>query len=206
MLEWPSEDSVTVPARGQHVAGLGKVLWEALPALNQSPIYGSVSPTASIHGSRNQGGSKQKWHHRCHSQLCVCASSRQSCRTLCNPMDWRGLSLPPPGDLPDPEIKPTSPAWQADSLLLSHLGSPQVIHYQFLLPVPEILCSAGPKVFIPKGRMSYWETMIPMNWKLKPPLATLGTTCLWINRQRRELPCWWGWPILTPRGNWTTTP
>ena len=32
---------------------------------------------------------------------------------------WRGLPFPPPGDLPDPGIKPTSPAspaFQADSL------------------------------------------------------------------------------------------
>ena len=35
-----------------------------------------------------------------------------------------GLPLPSPGDLPDPGIEPTSPAWQADSLALSHLGSP----------------------------------------------------------------------------------
>ena len=29
---------------------------------------------------------------------------------------WSGQSFPPPGDLPDPEIKPGSPALQADSL------------------------------------------------------------------------------------------
>ena len=29
---------------------------------------------------------------------------------------WSVLSLPPPGDLPDPVIKPRSPALQADSL------------------------------------------------------------------------------------------
>ena len=34
--------------------------------------------------------------------------------------DWSGLPFPPPGDLPDPGIDPTSPAWQADSLPLSH--------------------------------------------------------------------------------------
>ena len=28
---------------------------------------------------------------------------------------WSGLPCPPPEDLLDPEIKPTSPAWQADS-------------------------------------------------------------------------------------------
>ena len=37
---------------------------------------------------------------------------------------WSGLPLPSPGDLPDPGVEPASPALQADSLLLSHLGSP----------------------------------------------------------------------------------
>ena len=34
---------------------------------------------------------------------------------------WSGFPFPPPGDLPDPGIKPTAlvfPAWQADSLPL----------------------------------------------------------------------------------------
>ena len=40
---------------------------------------------------------------------------------------WNGLLYPPPGDLPDPGIKPTSPsspALQEDSLTLNHQGSP----------------------------------------------------------------------------------
>ena len=40
---------------------------------------------------------------------------------------WSGLPCPPPGDLPDPEIKllsPASPALQVDFHPLSHLGSP----------------------------------------------------------------------------------
>ena len=44
---------------------------------------------------------------------------------------WDGLPFPPPGDLPDTGIKPespASPALQADSLLLSHRGSPQTDH------------------------------------------------------------------------------
>ena len=39
---------------------------------------------------------------------------------------WNGLPFHSPGDLPDPGIEPTSPvspALQADSLPLSHLGS-----------------------------------------------------------------------------------
>ena len=35
-----------------------------------------------------------------------------------------GLPCPPPGDLPNLEIEPASPAWKADSLPLSHQGSP----------------------------------------------------------------------------------
>ena len=35
-----------------------------------------------------------------------------------------GLPLPSSGDRPDPGIKPMSPELQADSLLLSHQGSP----------------------------------------------------------------------------------
>ena len=34
---------------------------------------------------------------------------------------WSGLPVPS-GELPNPGIKPASPAWQVDSLLLSHLG------------------------------------------------------------------------------------
>jgi len=40
---------------------------------------------------------------------------------------WRILQyspFPSSGDLPDPGIKPMSLAWPADSLLLSHQGSP----------------------------------------------------------------------------------
>ena len=37
---------------------------------------------------------------------------------------WRGLPVPSPGDLPDPWIKPESPALQADSLLSEPPGKP----------------------------------------------------------------------------------
>ena len=64
----------------------------------------------------------------------------QSCLTLCDPMDcsppgssvhgilqtrileW--VAMLSPGDLPDPGIELAPPAWQVNSLLLSHLGSP----------------------------------------------------------------------------------
>ena len=39
---------------------------------------------------------------------------------------WNGLPFPPPRDFLHPGIKPASPAWQANSLPLSHLGSPSL--------------------------------------------------------------------------------
>ena len=37
---------------------------------------------------------------------------------------WSGLPCPPPGNLPNPGIESASPGLPADSLLLSHEGSP----------------------------------------------------------------------------------
>ena len=76
--------------------------------------------------------------------MCAC-SGTELCLTLCDPMDccppgasghgilqafaWSGLPFLPPGDLPDPGIKPHLVCllhWQVDSLPLSHLGSPEI--------------------------------------------------------------------------------
>ena len=50
---------------------------------------------------------------------------------------WSGLPFPPPGNLPDPGIKLASPpAFQVDSLHLSHWGSLFEPHgHEFLLNV-----------------------------------------------------------------------
>ena len=50
--------------------------------------------------------------------LCLCGVSRQE--------SWSGLLCPPPGDLPNPEIKPRSPAMEADSLPLAPTGKPKI--------------------------------------------------------------------------------
>ena len=42
---------------------------------------------------------------------------------------WSGLPFPSPWDNPDPEIESASPAWQVDSLPLSHQGSPMFYIY-----------------------------------------------------------------------------
>ena len=72
-----------------------------------------------------------------YSWVKVKVSLTQSCLTLLQPMNcscqaplsmgisrqeyWSGLPFPSPGDLPNPGIKPESPALQADYLPLSFL-------------------------------------------------------------------------------------
>ena len=77
----------------------------------------------------------------------MCAKSFQSCLTLCDLMDcsppgsfvhgilqarileWVAMASPPPGDLRDPGIEPTSPCllyWQVGSLPLMPPGKPAV--------------------------------------------------------------------------------
>jgi len=55
---------------------------------------------------------------------------------------WSGLPFPSPGDLPDPEIEPGSPALQADALLSEPQGSPKfhsiplaIIHLLQIFPL-----------------------------------------------------------------------
>ena len=71
----------------------------------------------------------------------------QSCPILCDPMDcslpcssvhgilqaryWSGLPFPSPGDLPDPGIKPGSPALEADALTSEPPGKPHSHSVQF---------------------------------------------------------------------------
>ena len=77
--------------------------------------------------------------------VCVCARARPLSQVwLCNgiacqaPLSigfprqeyWSGLPFPPPGDLPNPGIKPTSPAspaWQVDSLPLTPPEKPEEV-------------------------------------------------------------------------------
>ena len=54
------------------------------------------------------------WLHGAHQAPLSMELSRQEY--------WSGLPFPSPGDLPNPGIKPVSPALQADSLPLSHWG------------------------------------------------------------------------------------
>ena len=80
-----------------------------------------------VSGDQNTGTSASTW-----KQCEVCVLVTQSYLTLCDPTDcrptgssvmefsrqeyWSSLPFSSPGDLPDPRIKPRSPALQADSL------------------------------------------------------------------------------------------
>ena len=68
---------------------------------------------------------------------------------------WSGLPRPPPGDLPNPGIEPTSPmspALQADSLRLSHRGSPRLWDKHVLKKIQGLPAAQM------KGRgRSYWS-------------------------------------------------
>ena len=66
---------------------------------------------------------------------------------------WSGLPFPSPGDLSDPGIEPGSLALQADSLLLSHQGSPE--HYgagYYMLPFSCLGCPLFLAVLCPDLR------------------------------------------------------
>ena len=45
---------------------------------------------------------------------------------------WSGLPCPRPGDLPNPRIKPTSPALQADSLPPEPPGKPDTMYNAYI--------------------------------------------------------------------------
>ena len=64
------------------------------------------------------------WTVACQAPLSMRFSRQESCSEL----PW-----PPPGDLPDPGIEPTSPALQMDSLLLSYQGSPMLTIYPCII-------------------------------------------------------------------------
>ena len=64
---------------------------------------------------------------------------------------WSGLPFPSPGDLPDPGIKPRSPALQADSL-----PSEPLEMYRWLL----ILESAG------GGKKLGWKEEVELSLKM----------------------------------------
>ena len=107
----------------------------------------------------------------------MCAKLLQPHLTLCDPWTvacqaplsmgfsspeyWSGLPCPPPGDLPDPGIKPTSlksPALQVGSLPLVPPGKPCFLEPPFNPSLQALLChdASGPLVIL---GLSIWALL-----------------------------------------------
>ena len=72
-----------------------------------------------------------------HAGLCKpmdCSPPGSSAHGISRQEYWSGLPFPSRGDLLDPGVELASPAWQADSLSLSHIGSPMNEVLQLYLP------------------------------------------------------------------------
>ena len=76
---------------------------------------------------------------------------------------WSGLPFPPPGDPPDPGIKPMSSALQVDSLPVGHLGSPGLVVSEVkslshvrLFVTPWIVAHQAP-LSMGFSRQEYWS-------------------------------------------------
>ena len=80
---------------------------------------------------------------------------------------WSGLPRPPPGDLPDPEIEPTSPmapALQVDSLPLSHRGSPFPTILWVKAEHPEVNYDNLPELTYPLKIAYYLDKVCYITW------------------------------------------
>ena len=133
------------------------------------------------------------WHFLFHL-LVLCLVS-QTCLTLCNPMDcsppgsstrqeyWSGLPFPFPGGLSNPGIKPGSLASQADSLPLSHQGSPNLSLFSCIYPagiqLSSVLCSTPRKPtryaceFLWLLSIQPWGSMVCLSLRHCQPLFAL---------------------------------
>ena len=120
--------------------------------------------------------------------VCVCVLVAQSCQLFATPWTgahqaplsvefsrqeyWSGLPFPSPGDLPDPGIKPISPALQADSLPSEPTGKPINVR-----GIPQSLCQSK---FPPHASKmpscleagNYWEALLYGIHSLKGESAT----------------------------------
>ena len=110
-------------------------LWHLEPSLHTGHCDSGIRDTQGRRSKRTGPGSTAP-HPVAHQGCWLCCLAAQLCFTLCDPVDyslcmgfsrqayWSGFPFLSPGDFPDPGIKPMSPALQADSSPLSHLGSP----------------------------------------------------------------------------------
>ena len=94
---------------------------------------------------------------------------------------WSGLPFPSPGDLPDPGIKPASPAWQAGSLPLSHLGR---LHRNYYLIHEASLVAQAVKNVPAKQEMQVWS--LGREDPLEKEMATHSRILAWEIQWTKE--------------------
>ena len=96
---------------------------------------------------------------------------------------WNRLPFPPPGCLPDPGMEPTSPvapALQADSLSLSHWGSPDPAPLMYLSYTPQLPWWLSDEE--PAARQEPQETWVPPLGRedtLEEEVATRSSILAW---------------------------
>ena len=134
----------------------------------------------------------------------VCAQPLQSCPTLCDPMDcrigqsplsmgfsrqeyWSALPFPSPGDLPNPRIKPRSPALQADSLPSELPGKPGCVPWRQPKKRKKGREGIRREQWDSQGREMNWRKIYNSPRKLTMVRAAqqcVCTCCLWTARAR----------------------
>ena len=98
-----------------------------------------------------------------------------------------GQPFPSPGDLPHPGTKPTSPALQADSLPLSHKGSPAILfHYNKIFSI-----DLSPESHVISWQLSpstenLKETSYPQN-EILIRTELQWTICFWSGRDTEKV-------------------
>ena len=81
--------------------------------------------------------------------LCQCVERVYVYIYLCVQDYWSGLPFPSPGDLPDPEIRPGSPALKADSLMSGPPGKPTCARtHASMFPAYVYLCRLSPSAHL----------------------------------------------------------
>ena len=124
----------------------------------------------------------------------------QSCPTVCDPMRpcqtplsmgfsrhkyWSGLPCPPPGDLPDPGIKPTSPAL-AGRFFTTELSGYLTMHRK--VPKTRLcVCSAVSDSLQPHG---LWPARILCPWDF--PSKNTRADCHFLLQQNKVI-----WPKMS---------
>ena len=113
---------VRVAEGAGHSRTLGDELGRVFPECPAAPHKGqraSRGVPAGVQRAWRSGDSNASVR-----EMCMCALLPSRVHEILHGHEyWSGLSFPPPGDLSNLGIKPTSPALPADSLPLSHLGS-----------------------------------------------------------------------------------